>query len=110
MVQRSIRLYSRLPLRLDRTVFQMQTPSWSPLVYRRVRVTFVEALSKYQVARSSCPERVCRGFFQQLWHACRIFSLTLARLFRICGKEAWFGFCYQLGHFQLRCQPTLLVG
>jgi hypothetical protein len=40
------------------------------------------------------PERVRMGFFQQQWQACRIFSPTLARLFRICGTEAPFGLCY----------------
>jgi hypothetical protein len=31
----------------------------------------------------------------------------MARLFRICGTEARFWLCYQLGHFQLLCQPTI---
>jgi hypothetical protein len=48
----------------------------------------------------------CVGFFQQLWQARRIFSLTVAKLFTISGKEPLFTLCNQSGHFHLFRQPT----
>jgi hypothetical protein len=104
-----LRTLGRLSKRSRYRFVQIRRPGRQILpraAFTGVSATLVESLSKYQAARGSCPERIRIGFFQQQWHAARIFSLSLARLFTICGTEAWFGFCYQLVHFQLRRQPT----
>jgi hypothetical protein len=58
----------------------------------------ISAHSEKSLGRSA--RRQTLGLFQQ-WQTCRIFSLILARLFKICGTQPSFALCYQSGHFQL---------
>jgi len=46
------------------------------------------------------------GLFQKQWQAGKIFSLTVARIFMIGGKEPLLALCPQQRHFHLLWQPT----
>jgi hypothetical protein len=51
------------------------------------------------------------GLFQEQWQAGRIFSLTVARILTIGGKEPLLALCPQQRHFHffITLEPTFLL-